>query len=131
MVIIHFSQTQCWAAGLSGPEGRDQQLQAHAGTGQQLQCGPTQAQDDEGLEGDHEEEEGESYLYCEYEMKSDKTKSRPQSMDLISSLENPAKLNYMSFRNINIIENEYYFNKAISIFRIASREYYFPQPSFC
>ena len=67
MVIIHFSQTQCWAAGLSGPEGRDQQLQAHAGTGQQLQCGPAQAQDDEGLEGDHEEEAREGYLYREYQ----------------------------------------------------------------
>ena len=64
-------------------------------------------------------------------VKSNKTKSEPQSIDLFSSLENPAKLNYLSFRNINIIENEYYFNKAISIFRIASREYYFPQPSFC
>ena len=72
MVIIHFSQTQCWAGRVPGPEGRDQQLQAHAGTGQQLQCGSTQAQDDEGLEGDHEEEAREGYLYCEYQAEAER-----------------------------------------------------------
>ena len=45
---------------------RDDQLQAHAGAGRQQRC-PTQSQDYEGLQGDHEEEEGESYLYCEYQ----------------------------------------------------------------
>ena len=66
--MIHFSQAQRWAGGGGeGPEGRDQQLQTHAGAGHQLQWGPTQTQDYEGLQGDHEEEEREGYLYCEYQ----------------------------------------------------------------
>ena len=65
--MIHSSQTQCWSARAAGPEGGDEQLQTNAGAGHQVQCGPTQTQDYEGLQGDHEEEKREGYLYREYQ----------------------------------------------------------------
>ena len=86
--MIHFSQTQCGAGWGPGPEGRDEQLQAHAGPGHQVQWGPTQTQDYEGLQGDHEEEKGESYLYCEYQ---DQAK-----LFTIKQLKNYSKINVIT-----------------------------------
>ena len=88
VLIIHFSQTQRWSGWGASIPRRDEQLQTLAGTGQQLQSPPTQTEDDEGLQGDHEEEKGESYLYCEYQ---DQAK-----LFTIKQLKNYSKINVIT-----------------------------------
>ena len=59
--VSNVIQTQ-WGG---GRDGGGEQLQAHAGP--RHLHGHHEAEDYQGLQGDHEEEEGESYLYREYQ----------------------------------------------------------------